>query len=78
MKENSEPGGTFSTAIPESFKAKESTLNNYREHQYLLNEENICKVDILTSPLFARPLFSPDFIILFENLDGDIDKPFRI
>ena len=27
-------------------------------------------VEILTTPLFASPIFSPDFIILFENLNG--------
>ena len=26
-------------------------------------------VDVLTTPVFDRPLFSPDVIILFENLD---------
>ena len=29
-------------------------------------------MDILTTPVFDRPLFSPDVIILFENLDIDL------
>ena len=33
-------------------------------------------VVILTTPVFELPIFSPDFIILFENLQ--VNKPFKI
>ena len=34
-------------------------------------------MEILTTSLFQCPLFSPDSIILFENVDG-VDKSFKI
>ena len=36
-------------------------------------------MDILTKSRFDFPLFSPDFIILFENLGVEqVDKPLKI